>query len=150
YAHGKLAALLIAAKRFQEADQAFDQAVRTREKLCAESPQTAQYQWELTIALREWATLLSNQLRKPKDAEELHRRGVRVLEQLATGHPGEPNYRVELGHSLWHLANLCASLGQHGEAEKLHRDALGVFEKLAAGYPTVPYYRQEQGFSYWQ
>jgi serine/threonine protein kinase/Flp pilus assembly protein TadD len=137
------------AGRFQEADTAFDEAVHAREKLAAESPQTAQYQWDLALALRERAMLLSNKLRKPKEAEELHRRAFGILERLVANHPNEPNYRVELGHSLWHLADLSASLGRMDEAEKLHRQALGVFEKLAADLPSVGFYRMEQGFSYW-
>ena len=45
--------LLKDAGRFQEAEQAFQHAVELREKLDAESPDKAQFQWDLALALAE-------------------------------------------------------------------------------------------------
>ncbi len=140
----RLAQLQTSNKQVKEAKETDRQAIDAYNTIIAKFPQYN----DLGLVYMSLAPLLASSNRSA-EAKEIYRQVVALFEKLAADHPNEPNYRAEMGHSLWQVANLSSTLGQHDEAEKLHRRALDVFEKLAADVPTVTFYRQEQGFSYW-
>jgi tetratricopeptide (TPR) repeat protein len=75
---------------------------------------------------------------------------VPLWEKLVAESPGNDDYRMQLGHALWELADQSSAAGRHDEANGTLRRALEVFEKLAADFPGNPFYRQEQGFTDWK
>jgi tetratricopeptide (TPR) repeat protein len=79
---------------------------------------------------------------RPEEAEELQRRAVLILDELASDFPNGPIYRKGLANALIEDAGLLKQLGQTTEAEKAYRRAIEVYEKLARDFPTMPAFWQ--------
>ena len=64
--------------------------------------------------------------------------------------PANPDYRFDLAHSCFGLADLLRGNKRPREAEDLYRQALALFEKLAGEFPSRDNYRMEAGHTLWQ
>ncbi|HVC92560.1 MAG TPA: serine/threonine-protein kinase, partial [Pirellulales bacterium] len=71
---------------------------------------------------------------------------LRRRTELGTG-TTQATLRVELGHSLWHLARVLSSTTKRAEAETMLHEALKTFEGLASEHPQERYYRQETAYT---
>ncbi len=60
-----------------------------------------------------------------------------------------PEYRLEFGHSLWHLSQVLIAVGQTSEVEKVLRKALAVFEQLVTDFPKEHFYQVEAAHTCW-
>ncbi len=79
-----------------------------------------------------------------KEADDLERQALAMLEKLVVDQPNIPNARVELGYALSDSAVHLATLGKNAEAETAHRRAADVFARLAAEFPTSRFYQRQQ------
>jgi serine/threonine protein kinase len=76
------------------------------------------------------------------EALEFGRQAVALAETLVQGSPDEPNYRSQLGQSLWWLACQLPK-DRSAEAETMFRRALAIEQKLVTDFPAVPGYKVE-------
>jgi WD40 repeat protein/Flp pilus assembly protein TadD len=116
--------------RLAETDKLVGQLITVHQQLSEANPAPA-------ILTRELAELLRSAGRFPE--------AVPLWEKLVAESPGNDDYRMRLGHTLWELADQSDAAGRHDEAEVTLRRALDVFDKLAADFPATPLYRAEQG-----
>jgi eukaryotic-like serine/threonine-protein kinase len=109
-------------------------------------PADATYRNWLTDSYRKSEERLRNGGRLD-GAAGIAREATNFWKEACGRSPSEPNLRVELGHSLWHVADLLSSAGKRDEAETAMREALKEFEDIASRYPQELFYRQESAFS---
>jgi serine/threonine protein kinase len=131
--------------RPREAEEAFRRAVKTHEKLAAESPTEPDYRHNLGNALNNLAMLRGFFQGDPKEARRLAERAIAEQEAARKLNPRHPRYRLSLRNHLTVLADL---LDDAEEALKLSRRALDVQEKLAADYPDVHLYSRNLADAY--
>ncbi len=143
----RLGDLLSQEKRKGEAEAAFVKAVPVWEKVAAETHER-DHRWHVASIYGRLGDLLSQE-KRTGEAEKSYHHALALFEKLAVDFPAMDNYRMEVGHALWHLGYLASEAGRHEEAEKYQRRALSIFEQLAAEVPTNAYYRFEQGNSNW-
>lgn len=125
----------------QAADVALHKAVDIAERLAAEEP-SDEADREVASLLNELA-LLNAYLGKKGDAESLHVRAIQLQKNLAERSPDVAVNRVELGDSLYNLANLYDDIGRYDDSIEHHRRALELRERIANEFPAVPAYRRK-------
>ena len=90
----------------------------------------------------------SEQLSNLREAEATCRQTIVECQKLIRDFPGESRHSIELGHSLWRLAEVLASMQRTDEAEATLQQARTLFEGLIADDPKSPYYRQDLARTY--
>jgi tetratricopeptide (TPR) repeat protein len=143
--------LRIALEDWKEAQGHFAAAIPVLDELAEGPIDTDTYRLDLARSCYGLSVALIN-AGQHQEAEPICRRAVQLFRRLVEQFPGEPNYRVALGHSLWELGGrsfdgIMAAAGRHEEAELANREALSLFEGLAAAHPEDNYFRQEAAFS---
>jgi tetratricopeptide (TPR) repeat protein len=139
----------------EEARKWYDQAIRwlerEKQELSRKKPQEAQYRRYRAEAaeVHDFGSFLQTKY-DPKEAEQHFAKAAAIWEKLVAEFPSDDDYRLQLGNTLWQLADRSSTAGRHDEAAKTLRRALGVFEKLAADFPREPNHRVKLGHSLWQ
>jgi tetratricopeptide (TPR) repeat protein len=146
---GCLSGLVGGGARPREAEQAFRQALRLREKLAAASPDKPDYRHTLGVTLGNLALLLMSQRGDGKEVRQLAKRAVEEDEAAHKLDPRHPRYRSSLCTGLGTLAMQLGGSGEVGEAVKLLRRAVDVREKLVADWPDVHRYHRDLADDYW-
>jgi serine/threonine protein kinase len=127
-----LGAFLAGVDRFQEAEQAFRQAL----DLCdtfGESLTRTNGQHIRASAESALGQVLAAHGRRP-EAEKAYRRAIASAEKCADQFPDVPGYRLSLAQYSAKLAALLAQSGKRDEAAVYRRSARKLFEKLAAEF----------------
>ena len=88
--------------------------------------------------------------RRFEESEDRLRRALDRQQRLAERHPGEPDYRLEVGQTLRDLGNMRRDSGHAAEAEDYQRKALALHQALTAQHPTRPRYLLNLAWDYWQ
>jgi serine/threonine protein kinase/tetratricopeptide (TPR) repeat protein len=139
--HRVLGEVLLTARRFPEAEEAYRQALKHAEKLAAESPAITHIQSNLVHNLRRLATVLAA-TQRPREAEKHLCRAILVCDQLATSYQASPHYRNALASLQIEHGEVLKQLGRPADAEKAYRLAVEHYEKLATDFPTIPMFQQ--------
>ena len=141
-------------QQWQEAAVSFRKAIPLLENLATASPTAAEHRRELAsarhglaVAARSGLSVASGHTGSLAEAETVCRQAIASWQRLVAEFPGEGDYRVQLGHSLWELREIMYVQGRHQEAEGPLREALKLYEKLSIEFPRESYYRQETAFS---
>jgi serine/threonine-protein kinase len=135
------------------AEAVFHAALIVQEKLTVDFPSVPAYRQDLAITQNKMGQLLAGLGRNTgvDSAESFFRSALALMTKLTVEHPGNVDYRVELGTSYTKLANLLRLLGRvNGPegAESAYRSALVIQQKLVADFPNMPDYRQELALTY--
>src|SRR5262249_30637824 len=69
---------------------------------------------------------------------QLYGKAVAFWRKLAAEFPQDPSYRLELGHSLWQLADFHGTLEQYQDSERACREAIELFERLGPALFAEP------------
>src|SRR5262249_47543878 len=104
-------------------------------------PKNAWARQELAETHRELALRLSRDRNQFSQAEERHRRALKLFEELAADFPKEPLSSEACGHSQRFLGWLLIDTARLPEAETAFRIAADILEKLCAG-PSATAYRR--------
>jgi tetratricopeptide (TPR) repeat protein len=119
----------------QEAEESRAKALASGKKALAHHAASDQDRWVLTMSQRELAQAFRADPRLAKEAEELYRQAMTILEKLAADNPTIPNFRVDAGHTARSLGSLLRDMNRPAEAEKAFRQAIAFWEKLAVESP---------------
>jgi len=134
YTLSQLAQLLTTGNRLPQAREAYEEAIRVREQLAAESTEpihrarVASYRFGL-------ANLLEF-LNQPKEAEAQYRRALAEQERLAEAHPEQPFHREELNRTLTSLAVLLEATRPDEALRFQERVARSGRQAARANYPA--------------
>jgi tetratricopeptide (TPR) repeat protein len=134
--------LLWTAKRREEAESLYRDALAIRKQLAEEFPAVASYRQQLAQSQNDLAVRL-RALGRREDAETAYHDALQVQKQLAAEFPALPQYRQDLARSHTNLGNLLRDTGRAEEAERTYHDGLRLRQQLAADFPTVSEYRHE-------
>jgi tetratricopeptide (TPR) repeat protein len=142
-AHDRLGRVFLGLGRYEQARDAFGQAVQIHEQLAADFPGDARHRNDLAIALMHGGGIL-RLLNHPDRADPDYDRARRLAEDLVASAPGESEYRVT-------LAEMLAQLGFHSLQKRridLARDNLrksvDEWGNLAAAHPDEFRYALER------
>ncbi|MHC4617621.1 MAG: protein kinase domain-containing protein [Planctomycetota bacterium] len=134
--------------QYEQAEQAYLNAIDIFERLADEFPDMAEYQMEVGVGNNGLGVALRVLGRHP-EAEEAHRAAVALLEPLAEEFPTEPDYLKAFAEAYNNLGLVLTDTGQLEEAEQACRKALEIREKLAGEFPAVPEYGHALATSYY-
>jgi serine/threonine-protein kinase len=123
------------------AEKVFREALAHQEKLVADAPEVAGYQWELGRTHNNLGRALAEQGRFD-DAERQYGLGIDRLKRLADNYPSIPDYRQELTAIQGQLGMLQSRAGRMREAEANLRSAVALVSALRTQFPGRPDYRQ--------
>ncbi|MHC4573182.1 MAG: protein kinase domain-containing protein [Planctomycetota bacterium] len=134
--------------QYEQAQQAYLNAVDIFEQLVDEFPGLAEYQMEVGVSNNGLGVALRVLGRHP-EAEEAHRAAVALLEPLAEEFPTVPEYLKAFAEAYNNLGLVLMDTGQLEEAQQACRKGLGIREKLAAEFPARPEYGHALAASYY-
>jgi thiol-disulfide isomerase/thioredoxin/tetratricopeptide (TPR) repeat protein len=138
WAYRRVGDVSLLARRQQEAEAAYRQALVIQRRLASQFPARSNYRSDLAATGVHLAALLAR-IGRRDEAAELYREAVALREKLTDEFPAEPEYRRRWASSLHALTRLLAG----PEAEKSYRQALAVQQKLVADFPQVAAYASE-------
>jgi serine/threonine protein kinase len=126
--------------QYQQAEEAFTQAIGILEPLAAAYPREAAYQAELAFAHFDLGLVLT-ETKKVREAEQAMRGAIRLLGPLASAYPERRSYRKALAAASNRLGALLHD--RSVQAEKAHAEAIRLCQQLVADNPKDPQYRSE-------
>jgi serine/threonine protein kinase/tetratricopeptide (TPR) repeat protein len=135
-----------------EAQDDYSKAIAIFEKWVDESHGPVRDQFDLASCYYGMTVCLQK-TGQHGEAARMGRRAIALFEKLDADHKvsqdstqmGYRRFRVELGMSLWQIADNQYSSGRPDQAEETMRQALRLFEGLLAEYPTEPFSRRKAG-----
>jgi tetratricopeptide (TPR) repeat protein len=133
---------------FNQAEQAFRQAIAIFEALSAEFPSVPEYRSDLSSALFWVGVLLKNYMADKQQALKIYRRSFDLRAELVDEFPTVPEYLSELAHSHVDLGLVLRDLGRHEEALTDLREGLGLRAQLASRFPDMFEYREALAHSH--
>ena len=117
-------------REFAEAEEAFDEAIRTLKQLASEFATETPYRSELAAAYHDLGSMFHTMGQAPR-AEKMLRQAIKIRRALATqSHRTED--RAALASSLTSLGLVLQVNGRLDEAEQCHQQAARLWEQLAA------------------
>ncbi len=134
--------------RPREAEACYTTAAAQWESLATAFPQVGSYRQALSVALRRRGQLLQTTGDDLHQAEQVVRRAVILLDQLAADFPAVPEYRRSQALSHTQLAALLAATSRPAETEAAFAQALTLAATLATALPKVPVFRQDLAVVY--
>jgi tetratricopeptide (TPR) repeat protein len=132
----------------EENEEAFRQAIKLQEKLVAEDPTRADYQWDLAVSYKRLGNHLGGSYNRNDQAEKLVRSAFTICSRLVKEHPTVLTYRQELCDLLGHLGGILMDIGNLPEAERMFRESLDRRKKLVDDFPGQTYPRYCLGWGY--
>jgi serine/threonine-protein kinase len=132
-----------------EAEAAYRQATKLRERLADDFPAEPRYRRDLAEGLMNLGVLLKH-LGRGGEAEAAHRRAVNLRARLVTVRDGKAQAGdlSELALSLFNLGALLQEQGKAGEAGTSYRQAIAFQEQLVEAVPASAEYRCRLAASY--
>ncbi|HEX5272457.1 MAG TPA: protein kinase, partial [Gemmataceae bacterium] len=149
--HNHRGVVLQALGRFDEAQKAYEQALRVQSALVAKfaaDPLAPRYRWDLGSTHNNLGNLLQAQAQRDP-ARHNYEDALTVFDQLAHDFPDKPEYRLERAQTRSNLGVLLMESADFPGAEKLFREALDEKAELARQFPAKPDFQKEQGLAYW-
>ena len=140
-----LGIFLVGAKRFPDAEKAWQDGMKVQEQLRAQYPDRPEYRTDLGRSMGNLGILFA-QAGDFEKAEKQYRKGIAFLEEFEpklTVTPALPGYIGELIKIHDNQANLMIALNKPAEAEKSWLRIVELREKLVQAFPQVPNYRLE-------
>ena len=131
----------------QSAFQAFEQALKIRERLAQEYPEEVRLQSELAVSMSSIAGLLS-ETGKITESLEVARTGMTIRERLARENPTVNAFQIELANSHNTIAVLLAKTGKRAEAIEAWELARTILQQLVRENPKVPDFHKELAGNY--
>jgi tetratricopeptide (TPR) repeat protein len=132
--------------RFDQAKEAYDQALELTEGLARQFPTHAAYTKEIASICHSCGLTL-RELGLLAQAEAMYLRARDLVQPLVDGDAATGELRQALAQTCNDLGNLFTdnsnSFARPKEAFEAHRQALELREKLAADFPTVPEYQRD-------
>lgn len=142
-AHGRVANIRMLLGDYNEAEQAFHQAVETFSGLMREYPRESDYRRDLAMAGHNLGVLYVR-IGRLADAEREYRQAIPLLEQLAGREPAESSPRADLlAKYLNSLGDVLWKSGRADQAEQTYGRALDLYGVLATEFPQDTHYPQE-------
>jgi tetratricopeptide (TPR) repeat protein len=135
------------AGHLREAEKAARHQIAHAEKLVAGFPGQGGYDWRLSGALRQLASVLKATGRGPEAVDAL-RRAVPLLEQAKSRYPTDwEQFGPDLASGYVELVGALQAGGKPAEAQDVARQARRFYEKLATSYPAGPGHRHHRGMA---
>jgi tetratricopeptide (TPR) repeat protein/serine/threonine protein kinase len=131
----ELGKVLVELGRHHEADEVRAKALASWKRVLEDNPASEQDRWVLSQSQRELARVFSADPKLAKEAEDLYRQALAILEKLAADNPTFPNFRQDAGHTERALGWLLRDSGRHAEAAAAFQKALDLFQTLSREYP---------------
>ena len=125
----------------EQAEVALRHSIKAWQELANEFPNVPHFQLELADSQHHLCGLYRD-LRRSKEAAEMGRKALVILEPLTHKWPGQPKVRDVLGEHLSILGILFLEAYHFEEAEKLYRRSLALRTDLVREYPHIPEYRR--------
>jgi tetratricopeptide (TPR) repeat protein len=133
---------------FDEAEQAFRQAITISERLSTEFPDCPQYRRSLAFELWRLGVLFKNDIRDKEEALKMYRRSFELRAELVEEFPNEPAYVSDLAWSHVDLGLVLRDLGRYEEARPELRRALFLRKQLVDRFANVVEYRDALAHSH--
>jgi tetratricopeptide (TPR) repeat protein len=132
--------------RFDQAKEAYDQALELEESLAGQFPVNTAYPKEIAAVSHAYGLTL-REMGLLTQAEAMYLRSRDLYRSLLDPDPGNDDLRQGLAQTFNDLGNLLKdnsnSLEQSEEGIKAHEQALALREKLAADFPKKPEYQRD-------
>lgn len=140
-AYGRVGAIQQALGNFERAEEAYQQALASLQRLAEELPDQDNYRHNVAWAHVQLGSLWVQE-RRFSQAEDAYRIALSIRQALARDFPHEPDYRAALAENYRKLGALCQSMTRHHEAQEHLQAAAAVLTPLVRELPSVPGYRQ--------
>ena len=138
--HRRLAWVLVAAKRPEEAEQEFRRAIEVQERILEKLHFEPSNEEEWAASCLDLVRFLGSKGRS-QAAEEIIRRLSSRIEGLTSATPEKAAHREWIAHAQYDLANSLRDARQMSDAESHYRQALVQYDALVADSGTKPEYQ---------
>lgn len=136
--------LLCHLERTEEARQPYQRALELMRHLAYLNPDVPNYRFDLARTLMNLSTIQRGQASDAKEDTANNFAEARwILEELVAQYPAEPQYRRDLGATLWATGNLSLNMGDRESALQLLQQAQHHFEQLCRDDP------ENEGYAQW-
>lgn len=121
---------------------ALNRATEILERLVQESPEIADYSYDLceTYAIFDTHRPIPPPFTDSLIEERL-RKAFTISEKLVTEHPYIPHYGISQAHVLHHLGILMEHTDRLGEAGQSHQRAVEIYQSLIRQFPEISSYK---------